>query len=84
MSMDYELLAREAPDVTLSETMGEIVEQREREIELGIQAVDIRPIKGGFGVYGDGWAVHGKTPEEALRLFREAAERHEEIRRRAR
>ena len=36
-------------------------------------------IKGGWAAYGDGWAVHGATKEEALKRYREAEERHREI-----
>ncbi len=43
------------------------------------ESVDLRPIKGGWAALGDGWAVHGKTKEEAVRLFHEAMERHREI-----
>lgn len=36
----------------------------------------------GWMAYGQGWAVHGSTREEAARLFKEAVERHLEILRR--
>jgi hypothetical protein len=38
-----------------------------------------KPIKGGWAVLGDGWAVHGETKEKAVRLYHEAIERHKEI-----
>ena len=36
-------------------------------------------IKGGWAAYGDGWAVHAPTREEAIKQFREAELRHERI-----
>lgn len=42
-------------------------------------SVDLRPIKNGWAVLGAGWAVHGQTKEEAVRLYHEAIERHKEI-----
>ncbi len=33
-------------------------------------------IKGGWAAHGEGWAVHGVTKQEALRLFEEAQKRH--------
>ena len=39
-------------------------------------------IQGGWAARGDGWAVHGKTKQEALTRFREAELRHAEIDRR--
>ena len=39
----------------------------------------LKPIKNGWAAYGDGWAVHGHTKEEALQEFREAERRHREI-----
>ncbi len=41
--------------------------------------LDLRPIKGGWAALGEGWAVHGKTKEEAVSLYHEAIERHKEI-----
>lgn len=41
--------------------------------------MDLRPIKNGWAAFGDGWAVHGKTEEEAMRLYHEAVEKHREI-----
>ncbi len=43
------------------------------------EQLDSKPIKGGWAILGDGWAVHGKTEEEAVRLYHEAIERHKEI-----
>lgn len=37
------------------------------------------PIKNGWAARGEGWAVHGRTPEEARQKFYEAEERHREI-----
>jgi hypothetical protein len=39
----------------------------------------IVPITCGFAAYGDGWAVHGQSPDEALRNFRAAQARHAAI-----
>ena len=39
----------------------------------------LAPVVNGWAAYGNGWAVHGKTEEEALRLFREAQEKHKQI-----
>lgn len=36
----------------------------------------LRPIKSGWAAYGDGWAVHAETQEQAILQFREAEERH--------
>ena len=36
-------------------------------------------IVNGWAAYGDGWAVHGATQEEVLRLFQEAQEKHRQI-----
>jgi len=43
------------------------------------EQLNSKPIKGGWAVLGDGWAVHGETEEEAVRLYHEAIERHKEI-----
>ncbi len=37
------------------------------------------PIKNGWAALGEGWAVHGRTQEEAIQKFREAEQRHQEI-----
>ena len=37
---------------------------------------EVYEIKGGWAARGNGWAVHAKTKEEALRKYREAAEEH--------
>jgi hypothetical protein len=39
----------------------------------------LTPIKSGWAAHGDGWAVHGRTREEAIEKFREAERRHQEI-----
>lgn len=39
----------------------------------------LSPIKGGWAAHGDGWAVHGRTREEAVQKFWEAEHRHREI-----
>lgn len=39
----------------------------------------LAPIKGGWGAYGDGWAVHGATQKEALWRFAEALQVHKKI-----
>lgn len=44
-----------------------------------MENVDIRRVKGGWAALGDGWAVHGETEEEAVKLYYEAIERHKEI-----
>lgn len=41
--------------------------------------LDLRPIKNGWAAVGTGWAVHGETEDEAVRLYHEAIERHKEI-----
>lgn len=42
--------------------------------------LDIREIKNGWAVLSrEGWAVHGRTKEEAVRRYHEAIERHKEI-----
>ncbi len=51
---------------------GWMIERREEQL-------DSKPIKGGWAVLGDGWAVHGETEEEAVRLYHEAVERHKKI-----
>ncbi len=40
---------------------------------------ELRPIKNGWAAYGDGWAVHGATREEAIQKYREAEEWHRMI-----
>lgn len=39
----------------------------------------LRKVKEGWAAYGDGWAVHATTEEEALAAFRKAEEKHREI-----
>ena len=39
----------------------------------------MEPIKNGWAALGKGWAVHGRTQEEALERFKQAQERHWEI-----
>lgn len=39
----------------------------------------LEPVKNGWAALGDGWAVHGRTQEEALERFRRAQLRHSEI-----
>jgi hypothetical protein len=39
----------------------------------------LKPIKNGWAAFGDGWAVHGHTREEAIQKFREAERRYREI-----
>ncbi len=39
----------------------------------------LAPIKNGWAALGDGWAVHGHTPEEAIQKFHEAEQLHREI-----
>ena len=39
----------------------------------------LSPIKNGWAAFGKGWAVHGRTREEAIRLFQEPGRRHEYI-----
>ena len=39
----------------------------------------IRPIKTGFAAMGQGWAVHGRTEEDARQKFHEAQLLHDEI-----
>lgn len=37
---------------------------------------ELRPVKGGWAASGHGWAVHGKTPDDATTRFREAKRLH--------
>ena len=37
------------------------------------------PIVNGWSAHGDGWAVHGRTQEEAVKNFYEAEQRRREI-----
>jgi hypothetical protein len=39
----------------------------------------LKPIKNGWAAFGDGWAVHGRTREEAIENFHRAEERYREI-----
>ena len=39
----------------------------------------LAPIKSGWAALGDGWAVHGRTREEAVRKYEEAKQRHRDI-----
>lgn len=48
-------------------------------LKESMEPLDLSPIKGGWAAYGQGWAVHGYTKEEAVRLYQEAVERHREI-----
>ena len=48
-------------------------------METQRENVDVRPVKGGWAALGDGWAVHGETVEEAVRLYHEAVKRHREM-----
>jgi hypothetical protein len=41
--------------------------------------MNIRPVKSGWAAYGDGWAVHGKTKEEAIAAYHEAVSENTEI-----
>jgi hypothetical protein len=41
--------------------------------------VTVEPIKGGWAARGNGWAVHGKTREEAICLYQIAERKHREI-----
>jgi hypothetical protein len=43
------------------------------------QHPDLKPIQSGWAALGKGWAVHGKTKVEAVRLYHEAVERHREM-----
>lgn len=36
-------------------------------------------VKNGWAAYGKGWAVHGRTPDEALEKFGDAQRRRREI-----
>ena len=36
----------------------------------------LQPIKNGWSAVGNGWAVHGASPDEARRKFDEALKRH--------
>ena len=45
--------------------------------------LDVERVKNGWAAYGDGWAVHGSTREEAIRRYHEAVERHKRINARA-
>jgi hypothetical protein len=39
----------------------------------------LTPIKNGWAARGKGWAVHGRTKEEATQKYYEAEARHREI-----
>ncbi len=39
----------------------------------------LAPIFKGWAAYGDGWAVHGHTEEEALENYRKAEQRRREL-----
>jgi hypothetical protein len=39
----------------------------------------LTPIKNGWAARGKGWAVHGRTKEEAIQRYYEAEVRHREI-----
>ena len=43
----------------------------------------VEPIKNGWAALGKGWAVHGRTQEEALERFTQAQQKHWEIDKRA-
>jgi hypothetical protein len=50
--------------------------------EAPSQAVDkipITPIKNGWAAFGDGWAVHGATQQEALARYWERVAKYQEI-----
>lgn len=47
-----------------------------------VQGPDIREIKGGWAALGDGWAVHARTKDEAIRRYNSAVEKRTEISRR--
>ena len=40
---------------------------------------ELFPIANGWAAYGDGWAVHGATREEAIEKYRKAEQRRREI-----
>ena len=42
----------------------------------------LQPIKNGWSAVGNGWAVHGASPDEARRKFDERLKRHEMIKER--
>lgn len=48
-------------------------------MDMERKPLDLKPIKNGWAALGDGWAVHGKTEEEAVRLYHETVEKHREI-----
>lgn len=48
-------------------------------MEIEENYVDVRPVKGGWSALGAGWAVHGRTEEEAIHLYYKAIEKHNEI-----
>ena len=39
----------------------------------------LTPIANGWSAHGDGWAVHGRTREEAIENFHKAEQRRREI-----
>jgi hypothetical protein len=39
----------------------------------------LEQIKNGWAARGDGWAVHGRTQDEAIRRFAEAEKRHTDL-----
>lgn len=46
---------------------------------LGMEQPKLAKIKSGWAALGNGWAVHGRTQEEALERFSQAQVRHSEI-----
>ena len=53
-----------------------------RDYEAELQVVDgvrVAPIKNGWAAFGDGWAVHAPTQEEALARYWQAILKHQEI-----
>jgi hypothetical protein len=44
-----------------------------------VDGVKVAPIKNGWAAYGDGWAVHAPTIDEAIARYWQAVAKHQEI-----
>lgn len=46
---------------------------------MEMQPLRLEQVRNGWAAFGRGWAVHGRTREEATRLFYETVAKHKEI-----